>query len=390
VGYPVFFSYARANYSGPQGRLQRFLNELRALCAQRFAIAGTDVAFVDQDQKYGVEWAANITPALAQASTMVAIYSPDYFLSEFCGKEFQVLLDRRRKYIEDNPGTLPNNIIPVRWIAGGDSVPIPEFFVSLDTQSTYEQHGLDAVLDLVDADDKEAKLWYAKFKQRLVASIRDAIGRFALPPYPLPLKILDIKNAFLVERPRVVQHESEMDIGPNSATFVYVGAATDWEWDPASPCAPPPQDRAGQVSCVVASRNELNIQQLPFSRDTLTLLDRLQDLNGRVILMVNGQTLNQKPVREWLSDYETKKYKNCATLILGTFAPSAVFASPETRPPELFRDSIYDAPALVRALHSSLGALKPSIIKTSTNQRQGPAVPSGFQSLPAVGGPGGH
>src|SRR5262244_3020632 len=70
--------------------------------------------FVDRtDIRAGQEWPDELAEALRTAETMVCLYSPSYFRSEYCGKEMQVFLDRRRNYIRANAGKKPANIIPV-------------------------------------------------------------------------------------------------------------------------------------------------------------------------------------------------------------------------------------------------------------------------------------
>src|SRR5258708_17496749 len=72
--------------------------------------------YVDRDDiKPGQDWPDNLAEALQQSQTMVCMYSPSYFQSEYCGKEMRVLLDRRQEYIRHNPGRTPANIIPVVW-----------------------------------------------------------------------------------------------------------------------------------------------------------------------------------------------------------------------------------------------------------------------------------
>lgn len=384
-----FFSYAREDDIG--GRLQTFYSDLRQEIMSRTGCTAAEATFFDQDQKRGVEWTVNITTALAQSRTIVCLYSPIYFQREFCGKEFQVFLNRRNKYKEQHPGSIPTNIIPVRWLPGGDQVPIPYFFDTLDKTSTYAQEGLGTVLELAQGGAQAENLWYIRFKKKLAGDILDAARKFQLDPLGLPLNMVDAGNAFEVRRPRVVSDQSKMDTGPNSATFLYVGAEDAWEWNNDSPCAPPPQDAAGSVSSAIAGRNDIVPQQIPMSADTLDTfghLDYLHDKNGRVVVLVNGNTIHQPLVSKWLVDYEQRQYKNCATLILGAPAPAELFPKRSPWPKDLFWNSIDRADELSAAILSSLGALKPAIIHTSSTQREGPPNPQGFQAPPILAGPG--
>jgi hypothetical protein len=44
-------------------------------------------------------------------------------MSEHCGKEMQVFLERRRNYIRAKSGMAPANIIPLIWHSASDNIP---------------------------------------------------------------------------------------------------------------------------------------------------------------------------------------------------------------------------------------------------------------------------
>jgi hypothetical protein len=117
--HPFFLSYARQDAQRiEKGQSQRdpifeaFIDRLDQGVMQ---LTGEGIGFVDRNIEPGQEWPEQIAEALATAKTMVCLYSPSYFRSPYCGKEMQVLLERRRNYIRANPGKKPSNIIPVLW-----------------------------------------------------------------------------------------------------------------------------------------------------------------------------------------------------------------------------------------------------------------------------------
>src|ERR1044072_2738493 len=99
MSYDFFFSYTRGNYGE---YLQRFFNDLsQELREQRGHGKEKVVGFFDQhDIELGEEWEKTIAKALQESKVMVCIYSPGYFKSPYCGKEWEVFRRRREEYIQ--------------------------------------------------------------------------------------------------------------------------------------------------------------------------------------------------------------------------------------------------------------------------------------------------
>ncbi|WP_336205688.1 TIR-like protein FxsC [Nonomuraea sp. LPB2021202275-12-8] len=118
---PYFFlSYARL----PQ---QRFnpdvnLNEpifklFRNLCKHILHMTScTDVeaGFMDQKLDSGDRWTDQLAEALATCQIFVPVYSPRYFSSEECGKEWAAFLHRVHMQ-RDSEGREPQAIVPLVW-----------------------------------------------------------------------------------------------------------------------------------------------------------------------------------------------------------------------------------------------------------------------------------
>ena len=109
---PVFFvSYARADAEYPEYRvnLLKFVADLSAKVAVGMATSLEGVSFVDPNIQVGEVWSESLGDALKRCRVGVALYTPNYFTRPWCGKEFQVLLDRSR------PSHGGTGILPVRW-----------------------------------------------------------------------------------------------------------------------------------------------------------------------------------------------------------------------------------------------------------------------------------
>ena len=80
---------------------------------------GRQPGFMDRELRPGHDWPRRITEALATCRVFIPLYSPRYFSSESCGKEWYAF-HRRQVEHEANGGRHPEAIIPVLW------VPVPD------------------------------------------------------------------------------------------------------------------------------------------------------------------------------------------------------------------------------------------------------------------------
>ncbi|MDX3514266.1 TIR-like protein FxsC [Streptomyces caniscabiei] len=117
---PYFFlSYARKR--GPRVLVKRFYDDLCAELRQelrRLHKGNTvpfDRPFFDvQSIQVGQDWNAALGEALGRCRTMLALYTPDYFRSDFCGREWKAFEDRQRRH-RTVTGVDAKALIPVLW-----------------------------------------------------------------------------------------------------------------------------------------------------------------------------------------------------------------------------------------------------------------------------------
>src|SRR5512132_1470655 len=99
--YEFFFSYTRGNNDA---YLRQFFKDLSEEVRIRKGLPkdkDTPVGFFDQQEiELGATWDQTIIDALQESKVMVSIYSPGYFQSQYCGKEWDVFMQRCRLYRE--------------------------------------------------------------------------------------------------------------------------------------------------------------------------------------------------------------------------------------------------------------------------------------------------
>jgi len=109
-----FLSYAREDEDEWVRRFYHDLsNEVRAYAGLS---PGTEVGFLDtQSLDLGARWSDRLARELARCCTFVALISPRYVKSPWCGREWAVFADRLAQHTSsDGP---PSALLPVNWLS---------------------------------------------------------------------------------------------------------------------------------------------------------------------------------------------------------------------------------------------------------------------------------
>src|SRR5579863_10363618 len=117
MAHLFFFSYARLNATYPEDAelIRKFFKDLEASVQQ--ALGVNYPAFLDTTNiETGNDWNEDLSGAAATSPVATALYSPSYFVSKFCGREFQVFLDRHRKLAPQPGEKRAPPIVPIIWI----------------------------------------------------------------------------------------------------------------------------------------------------------------------------------------------------------------------------------------------------------------------------------
>lgn len=91
MAYEFFFSYTRAN-NDPY--LKLFFDAVSEVIRERRGLpANVPVGFFDQRElELGEDWDQAIVDALQTSRVFLAVWSPGYFKSEYCGKEWALVV----------------------------------------------------------------------------------------------------------------------------------------------------------------------------------------------------------------------------------------------------------------------------------------------------------
>jgi FxsC-like protein len=108
--------------------------------------AGTRIGILDRAFWVEDDWVAGLPAALASCRVLVPLYSPGYFQSEACGKEWQAFADRAASQCA--PVTAGPAIVPVMWMPmpsgslhqAARTVPIE--YGGVDSYASFGLHGI--------------------------------------------------------------------------------------------------------------------------------------------------------------------------------------------------------------------------------------------------------
>ncbi len=221
-----FFSYARKDH-GPY--LKKFFKELKKRVSSKGLYDDTkdEVSFRDIDDiEPGQDWENHLADALANALTMVSLYTPWYFARPYCGKEFRVFLERQPTVTFEPTGAARGSqkIVPVLWESWADLErhqfpPAVTKFINL---TGGEHHELYLELGL-------QRLWMQKGRRGPFAEILERIADEVVkqakqnPLQPLPKRpsLSATPDAFKRQDPAL----AVADVGPSSILLVYLAAS---------------------------------------------------------------------------------------------------------------------------------------------------------------------
>jgi FxsC-like protein len=347
-----FISYSRRDYEAYDEHLTKFLKDLATqIKVLRPTNRDEELAFFDQDKlARGAEWKAVLLDALQNVRTLVCLYSPNYFTSEYCGKEWQAMHLRRQQYFDaqhaaGQPLTeLPRLIKPVQWVPHSSdlskmSEPVGEVqYSSRSLTANINTKGLLWVMRRL-AGNPTLSQEYNDFVDELAAEILNAPQVDRLPGV---LDMEKIPNAFI--RPPVMVSPAvptvaaaaaappEPTLGPSYVHFVYVvakpaevqqhgrlrvegySARSGREWQP---FFPPKTAYIAALAVNTASGDGLGFipAELPPSANLDEEIEERQRQHNLVILLVDSWTAGIAPYRDWLRKFDQRRFFNCSVLV---------------------------------------------------------------------------
>ena len=203
---PVFFlSYAHVRQADgdeerdPDGAVMRFFYDLSAHMNQLIdRNTGVDAGAMDRTMGGSERWTDDLLQGLGTCHVFVALTSPRYFNSEWCGREWGAF-EARLHDPDGGPAPIETAIVPVRWVPTiRDQTPvvsqaIQEFSTPAGRErNLYKENGLYGLLEGGQVDVYKYIVW------RLARRVATLYYSTAIPKR-IPPSAKDLPNVFLRE-----------------------------------------------------------------------------------------------------------------------------------------------------------------------------------------------
>lgn len=149
---PYFFlSYARtprvdSDDADPDLWISRLFRDLNSHIRSMTPVPSSALGFMDVSMRAGQLWSTELSDALARCRVFVPLYSPRYFVSSWCGREWSAFAQRAAHHRGGVGGGMPSAIVPALWAPVRDDQ-LPEVVRNLqyfhpDLGSRYRDFGL--------------------------------------------------------------------------------------------------------------------------------------------------------------------------------------------------------------------------------------------------------
>jgi FxsC-like protein len=404
MAYEFFLSYTRANNDV---FLKKFFDELSQAIRDIRGLAGTaEVGFFDQRNiELGEQWDQTIVEALQTSAVFLAVASPGYFKSDYCGKEWALF--RRRLDAAARP-QLPPLLKPVVWIPftiEALSATVRQSQLTFgDPQAIQNERGFKYLLKNL----QDQQITFNDLIETLAREITTAADAHQVAPLAQVPQLGAVPSAFAAAPDGPAGPPAIRPTGPKHVRFVYVaadpnafgGARTrdpyedsggpDWK-----PFYPDDLTRIHRLVQNFVSNDDLDFtsEELPFGQDLVAHVEDAWHKRQIVVLIIDGWTVHWGPqYRTVLQQLDTRlDYHWCVLVpqndndhdaakvraeidaaISQTFDRHANLAPN----PLFYRDNIRTAADLKKNLRDVLTKLKEEIKKRAPVAMPVPAGPS--------------
>jgi FxsC-like protein len=342
MAYEFFLSYTRSNYSD---YLQRFFDDLsQAVRDTRGLPRNAVVGFFDQNEiELGAEWDETIRKALMTSRVMVGVYSPAYFKSSYCGREWQAFHHRREHWSaqdggKETDGGLARIIRPLVWMPpetdekGRSALPAAVHervravqYMRGDPDDKINSEGLAYLLKR-GSRFRNAYLDFIDALARSIVASADRYGGLPVPPVP---GLGQLCNAFVADTTagpiappaRSARHvrfayfaadPSEFEAARDPSAYLDRGGP-DWK-----PFLPHVSRKIGALvqEIVAAEGLEFTSDELQFDGDLDEAIESALRERKIVVLRVDAWSVDWKSAYfDALRRFDTRNFRNCTVLV---------------------------------------------------------------------------
>jgi FxsC-like protein len=331
--YEFFLSYARQD--DQLHHVEEFWSDLAPRVRDRLGRGG-DICYFDRDSnELGSNWAENIEDALRTTKVFVALISPAYVASEYCGKELTIFRGRVAERARVDPKGAATLIIPLMWVRPIDKLP-PVLdalqYDHLDLPESYREEELSVLKEIGRFKDD-----YASLLNHLAHQIALRIKQSPMPPAGA------VEPLSTVESILHTRTGGAGPPGPNNVCFVFVAAtcsdyenfrkapvtgtpmlalrpdstaygASGWHWLPFQP--PHNEQSAGRIAQAISGRLNLRYQEVEVNAPSfIGRIKTAASQNNVIAVVVDACTLELPRYRQWMRELDEWATANYSVVI---------------------------------------------------------------------------
>jgi hypothetical protein len=296
MAHILFVSYPRriTEYAPFAEQFRRFVDHLSATVA---ALIGhrdplDEMCFIDATNiELGKSWPDEIQHAAQTCKICLAFYCPDYFISKWCGQEFELF---RRRGIP---------IIPVWWIYAASVPPAIGDLQNVNNAfpREYRDKGLMRLMQGTELTND-----YQNCVDALAARIVGAYKKEPEPPNQLELRTMPSAwdgDAGGTAPAAVTQNISRI-------CFVYM-ARTGWGWKPYSQPVDAP---VGALAQSLSAELQLRYEDMPCNASLGDNLRTRKAENVPTVLFTDPASLGDQHLQDGMRAYDDLYLLNCSAL----------------------------------------------------------------------------
>lgn len=306
AGNPLvfFISYARndTEYETFRNDMRRFVDDLSAKVAVKMAVPRKGILFFDESSiETGMIWRSELAEALKNTKVAVTLYSPSYFTSKWCGKEFQVFLERAAANAALAPQ--PVGIVPVFWMKCTTLPPrVEEIQYRHDAfPPEYLEVGLQQLLSLKVYSD-QYQLALEAVANAIVAASQPGLGHKAA------LDLETIPSAWDLSSDADPESHKEGSIAKTCFVFI---SRKGWDWQP----YPEKRQAIGAMAQRISGDLGLRYEEIACDAALPNKLKETRSSSVPTILFGDPGSLRDGAYAQPMRDYDDLYLLNCGALV---------------------------------------------------------------------------
>ncbi|WP_239347061.1 TIR-like protein FxsC [Frankia sp. Cj5] len=327
-----FLSYAHTD--GVGGWVRDFYLDLRDELTGKTTLDPSAIGFQDVNMRSGTRWKDALADELAHCQVFIPLFSPRYFNSDSCGREWQAFSDRLHTAKAVN-GETPPLIFPLLW-EPPSVLCLPQVAVAVQyhefTEYSTEYTKLGLMKIVKNKKNPSLALKYDQILSAIALEIIDTTARYTLAPAVPPPAWETTGNAFAKAPDAPITAGgtagSDNTAGPHHVHFIVAsGTATElargsdpytyygtrpMDW---SPFLPDDAEPLVRIAAAIAIDQKMTPYPEKLDSQLVERLDAADRDNELVVLLVDPRAMSLLDRMQILHTYDSRFDPNSAVMI---------------------------------------------------------------------------